>query len=69
MALDFIGKRGDASIGVSRDQRIQYAREILEKELLPHIGVGKAMLTKKAYFLGYMVHRLLMVALGRHPSL
>ena len=67
MALDFIGKRGSA-VGVSRDKRIQYAREILQKELLPHVGVDEDCETKKAYYLGYIVHRLLLCALGRRSE-
>mmetsp|Transcript_1281 Transcript_1281/g.4791 ORF Transcript_1281/g.4791 Transcript_1281/m.4791 type:complete len:1186 (-) Transcript_1281:183-3740(-) len=64
VALDFIGKRGSA-VGVTRPKRIQYAKEILQKELLPHVGVHEDCETKKAYFLGYIVHRLLLCALGR----
>ena len=30
VALDYIGKRGSA-VGVARDKRIKYAREILQK--------------------------------------
>ena len=44
---------------------IKYAREILQKETLPHVGVSDFCETRKAYFLGYMVHRLLLAALGR----
>ena len=36
-----------------------------QKELLPHIGMEEFCETKKAYFFGYVVHRLLLVALGR----
>ena len=43
----------------------RYAREILQKELLPHVGTEFKCETKKAYFFGYMVHRLLLAALGR----
>ena len=68
VALDYIGKRGDLSIGVAREGRIKYARDILQRELLPHIGVGREHSTKKAYFVGYMVHRLLLVALGRRKE-
>ena len=46
VALDFIGKRGSA-VGVVRDKRIQYAREILQRELLPHVGIGELCETKK----------------------
>jgi hypothetical protein len=59
VALDYIGKRGSA-IGVPRDKRMQYAREILQRELLPHVAIGEYCETKKAYFYGYMIHRLLL---------
>jgi len=63
-ALDFIGKRGSAE-GVVRKERIQYAREILQKEALPHVGTMENCETKKAFFLGYTVHKMLMCSLGR----
>ncbi|KAK2572949.1 DNA-directed RNA polymerase II subunit RPB2 [Acropora cervicornis] len=64
VALNFIGSRG-ARPGVTKEKRIKYAREILQKEMLPHVGVSDFCETKKAYFLGYIVHRLLLAALGR----
>uniref|UniRef100_A0A0N5BX22 DNA-directed RNA polymerase subunit beta n=1 Tax=Strongyloides papillosus TaxID=174720 RepID=A0A0N5BX22_STREA len=64
VALNFIGVRG-AKPGITKEARIKYAKEILTKESLPHVGVGPHCETKKAYFLGYMVHRLLSAALGR----
>ncbi|KAK0418556.1 hypothetical protein QR680_013636 [Steinernema hermaphroditum] len=64
VALNFIGARG-ARPGVTKEQRIKYAREILQKETLPHVGVSDFCETKKAYFIGYMVHRLLLASLGR----
>uniref|UniRef100_A0A0L8GWB4 DNA-directed RNA polymerase subunit beta n=1 Tax=Octopus bimaculoides TaxID=37653 RepID=A0A0L8GWB4_OCTBM len=64
IALNFIGSRG-ARPGVTKEKRIKYAREILQKEMLPHVGVSDFCETKKAYFLGYMVHRLLLAACGR----
>ncbi|KAI3952972.1 hypothetical protein MKX01_028664 [Papaver californicum] len=42
---------------------IQYA-----KEMLPHVGVGEYCETKKAYYFGYIIHRLLLCALGRRPE-
>lgn len=66
VALNFIGSRG-ARQGVTREKRIKYAREILQKEMLPHIGISDFCETRKAYFLGYMVHRLLLAAMGRRP--
>ncbi|KAG9303767.1 hypothetical protein G9A89_018664 [Geosiphon pyriformis] len=64
VALDWIGRRGTAT-GATKDKRIKYAKEILQKELLPHVGTTFKCETKKAYFFGYMVHRLLLAALGR----
>lgn len=54
--MDWIGKRGSV-VGGRKDARIQYARDILQKELLPHVGVIENLETQKAYFIGYMVHR------------
>ncbi|EME82668.1 uncharacterized protein MYCFIDRAFT_136855 [Pseudocercospora fijiensis CIRAD86] len=62
-ALDFIGKRGNQQ-GV-KERRIRYAREIMQKEFLPHISQEEGSETRKAFFLGYMVNRLLQCALGR----
>ncbi|CAO1633887.1 unnamed protein product [Parajaminaea phylloscopi] len=63
-ALDFIGRRGTAT-GLSRMKRQIYAQEILQKEMLPHISISEGSNTQKAYFFGYMVHRLLLAALER----
>lgn len=64
VALDFIGRRGN-SVGASQDQRIIYAKDLLQKEMLPHVSVSAEYETKKAFFVGYMVHRLCNAALGR----
>ncbi|KAJ2509518.1 DNA-dependent RNA polymerase II, partial [Coemansia sp. RSA 1939] len=64
VALDFIAKRGH-TVGSSRDKRIRYATGILQKEFLPHIGTQAHNETVKAYFFGYMIHRLLLCALER----
>lgn len=64
VALNFIGSRG-ARPGVTKEKRIKYAKEILQKEMLPHVAVSDFCETKKAYFLGYIVHRLLLAAIGR----
>ena len=47
---------------MTKKERITYAEDILQKELLPHIGLGSDAQTKKAYFIGYMVHRLLLAS-------
>ncbi|KAL5519290.1 RPB2 [Sanghuangporus vaninii] len=64
VALDFIGNRGTAT-GLNREKRLRYAQEILQKEMLPHISMSEGSESKKAYFFGYMVHRLLLAALER----
>ena len=64
VALDFIGRRGSAK-DVTKDDRIRYASGILQKEVLPHVGTEEHCETKKGFFLGYAVHKLLMCRLGR----
>jgi len=63
-ALSFIGVRGSAT-GLNKERRVRYAQEILQKEMLPHISMAEGAESKKAYFLGYMIHRLLLAALER----
>ncbi|KAG9807758.1 putative DNA-directed RNA polymerase II subunit RPB2, partial [Aureobasidium melanogenum] len=62
-ALDFIGRRGQQS--GTKEKRIRYARDILQKEFLPHISQREGSETRKAFFLGYMINRMCQVALGR----
>ncbi|KAI5117075.1 hypothetical protein M0805_007952 [Coniferiporia weirii] len=64
IALDFIGNRGTAT-GLNRERRLRYAQEILQKEMLPHVSMSEGSESKKAYFFGYMIHRLLLAALER----
>ena len=64
LALDYIGKRG-AAVGVPSSKRIQYAKEILQREMLPHVSTLPGNESKKAYFIGYMVSRTALCALGR----
>lgn len=64
VALDFIGKRG-MTVGSTKDKRIKYARDILQKEFLPHVGTSDFVETKKAFFFGYIINRLLQSALER----
>jgi DNA-directed RNA polymerase II subunit RPB2 len=63
-ALDFIGRRGNQA-GVNRQKRQQHAQDILQKEMLPHVSTAEGSNTRKAYFFGYMIHRLLLAALER----
>lgn len=62
-ALDFIARRANQR-GVQQ-KRVKFASDIMTKELLPHISQQPGHETKKAFFLGYMVNRLLRCALGR----
>jgi len=64
VALDYIGKRG-MTVGATREQRIAYAQSILQREMLPHVSTEPGQEVKKAYFIGYMVNKLLATVLGR----
>lgn len=64
VALDYIGRRGNA-VGIKRERRIQFAKDILQREFLPHISQDGGHETDKAYFLGYIINRLLLCALER----
>ena len=49
----------------NKEERLKYADLILQKELLPHIGIDENSLQNKALFIGYMINRVLKSALGR----
>ncbi|KAF1811281.1 beta and beta-prime subunits of DNA dependent RNA-polymerase [Eremomyces bilateralis CBS 781.70] len=69
VALSYIGTRaGKPGRPSTKDARIRTAREILQKEFLPHISQSEGSETRKAFFLGYMTHRLLQCALGRREE-
>jgi DNA-directed RNA polymerase II subunit RPB2 len=63
-ALDYIGKRGSAQAFI-KENRLNYAKLLLESEFLPHVSTAPSGMAKKAYFLGYMVNKLLKAYLGR----
>jgi len=67
IALDFVGRRGSAT-NVTKAERVEYARQLLEKELLPHVGMEPNMENYKAYYLGYVTHRLLLCTVGRNEE-
>lgn len=60
-ALEFIGK--NAKHPPVPAERISYARQVVEKELFPHLGITVSN-KDVAYFLGYMVHKLLATRIG-----
>lgn len=47
------------AVGNIKAQRIRYSKEVLQKEMLPHVEISDDYETKKAYYVGYMVHRML----------
>ena len=67
LALDFIGRRC-TDPGTPLEKRQHRASEILYKSMLPHVGQTEHSGRRKAYFIGYMTHRLLSVALGRRKE-
>ncbi len=69
--LEYIGKRG-SSIKNTKEETIEYAVEILNKELLPHLNTNyedifkkDLQLTKtKAHFIGYMINKIYLCYTG-----
>ncbi|KAF6163957.1 hypothetical protein GIB67_041205 [Kingdonia uniflora] len=66
VALDYIGKKGSI-VGITKERKIKYTKEILQREMLPHVGVREYYETKKAYYFGYIIHQLL-CKLCRRPE-
>ncbi|KAK5055246.1 DNA-dependent RNA polymerase II [Exophiala bonariae] len=64
LARDYIARRGNVPT-LKSHERQKHAMDILTKEFLPHIGQNSDATARKAFFLGYMVNRLLKAALGR----
>lgn len=65
-ARDYIARRGNNPT-MKAAERQKHATDILQKEFLPHIGQdpSSGSQSRKAFFLGYMVNRMLKCALGR----
>jgi hypothetical protein len=66
-ALDYIGTRINAG-AMSKEKRIQAAKNVFHKEILPHIGIEISDAKAKGYFFGYMCNKLLSCALNRSTS-
>ncbi|KAF2273412.1 DNA-dependent RNA polymeras-like protein II second largest subunit [Westerdykella ornata] len=66
IALDWIARRGNNT--GTRDARLKFAKAIMQREFLPHISQREGQETKKAFFFGYMIHRLLQCVLGRRDE-
>jgi len=65
ICLDYIGRRGNIQPDTLREKRIEHAKALLAQDFLPHVDMTPNGSVKKAFFLGYMSHRLLNAALGR----
>ena len=63
-ALEWIGKNVNVVQKTSTD-RIMYAKSVLQKDLLPHMGVDDKCFSQKVLQLAYMTEKLLSVVLGR----
>jgi DNA-directed RNA polymerase subunit B len=64
-ALDYIGSR--IAIGQSRESRIERAKFVLDRYLLPHIGSKPEDRIRKALFLGQMACKLIEFIIRRRP--
>jgi len=58
-ALVFIGGRGPVGTNHSREALIKWTLFVLEENFLPHVSTDEKGHLKKAYFVGYMVNRML----------
>lgn len=73
-ALNFIATRHPKMIDENgtrpRSERVKFASRLLQKIMLPHINVdfGPNSNCKKAFYLGYMVHKLLNCSLNRNEQ-
>ncbi|XP_049849385.1 DNA-directed RNA polymerase II subunit rpb2-like [Schistocerca gregaria] len=65
-ALEWIGTTNTTFQSISQS-RLRFAEEVLQKEVLPHVSQHEGGNTQKAFYFGYMVHRLLQAALERRP--
>ncbi|CUG26907.1 DNA-directed RNA polymase III, putative [Bodo saltans] len=65
-ALYHIGKRLGKED--SRENLQRMAQDLLLTDLLPHISVDPSGDRNKCFYIGYMLHRLLLVALGRRED-
>jgi DNA-directed RNA polymerase subunit B" len=62
-AMEIIGKK--VAAGQTREYRLKRAEQVIDRYLLPHIGVEPEDRIRKAHYLGRMVLRVLELALGR----
>lgn len=63
--LRWIGSKIKKAENLEPDRMIHEAKYLLNFNILPHIGTSEDSKERKAYFVGYMVHRLLNASLGK----
>ena len=63
-ALNYIGQNA-ITVYKTLDERLNHAKMILQKDILPHIGVDDKSFTRKAIYLGYMVRKIIYCATHR----
>lgn len=61
MALSYISRY--PMYPIPKDKQEAYAKQIIERELFPHLGIS-ATIIDKARFLGYMINKLILVTIG-----
>jgi DNA-directed RNA polymerase II subunit RPB2 len=52
----------------SQGIKIRFAYEILQREFLPHIGIGQGFELRKGFFFGYVINKLLLTQLGKRNT-
>lgn len=62
-AMEIIGKK--VAAGQTREYRLKRAEQVIDRYLLPHIGIAPEDRIKKAHYLGRMALRVIELALGR----
>lgn len=63
-ALDWIGENAITVYKIT-DERREHARMILQRDVIPHMGVDDKSFHKKSIFLGYMVRKVIECIIGR----
>ena len=63
--MAYIGKHIDKLKKADEATSKYYAQKVIEEKVLPHVGVDSKTSRQKAYFIGYMVKKLLYGFLGK----
>lgn len=65
-AMEIIGKK--VAHGQTREYRLKRAEQVIDRYLLPHLGVESEDRLRKAYYLGRMSERVFELAFNRRPE-